>query len=157
MTHPLQTNLIITDSEVEETAGFRCGLEVIVLINAGLIGKSQNTLFGKQVIEFEFAELDVDPTAAKQIIQAGEDGFEVKGPGVIRGREHVERNVFGKSAAGVKVQPAPVEAMRGDSRFFLTRGRNRRIIDAHAIDAFAMPDRGDAESHRPIGGSLIDG
>ena len=84
--------------------------EVVELVNAAVAGERQNALFGKQVVEFELAQLDVEPGAAEQVVEPRHDGFKVERRRIIGRRQHVEREILLQSAAGVEVEAAQVKA-----------------------------------------------
>src|SRR5277367_6575700 len=56
----------------------------------------------------------------------------------------------------MEVEAAPIEAMRGEAGFGLAARSGGAIYSGIGL-VFTMPDRGDAESYWPIGGTLIDG
>ena len=52
--------------------------KVIGLINSAIAGQGENTLFGEKVVEFELAQLHVEPGAAEHIVKPAHDRFKVK-------------------------------------------------------------------------------
>ena len=157
------SNLVVTDAEmcilprsVLSLDSRGQGLKVIVRIRPRHVRERQNALFGEQVIQLELTHFDVEPTAAEKIVQARPNRFEVEGSRIVRGRQHVERYVFCQCATGVKVQAAPIEPIRCDFGFNVIRA-TYSVVHSNAICALSMPERRDAERHRPIAGVLVDG
>src|ERR1700722_12904396 len=96
MPHQLQSDLIVANSKGElgegwiEAVVLGGGLKVVVGVDAGNAGQGKNALLRQEVVELEFAELDVEPTAAGEIIESGKDGFKVESAGIVRGWQHVK-------------------------------------------------------------------
>ena len=67
---------------------------MIVLVEAAGVAQGNNALLGVQVVELELAELDVEPGAAGQVVQAAPYGFKVKRAGVVRGGQDIKRNIL---------------------------------------------------------------
>src|SRR5215472_1918856 len=128
---------------------------MIVLVAAADVAQGEDALLGMQIVEFEFAELNVQPGGSRQVIQSAPHRFEVEGTGVVRRWQNVKRNVFGQRACGMEIQAAPVKSLGVDLR--LHSGSGRCAVYANAVCAFAMPVRGDAECYRLISRMLIDG
>src|ERR1700686_4818097 len=120
--------------------------EVIELVDAAIGRKRQNTFLGKKVVEFELAQLYVQPRAAKDVVEARHDGFKVEGGGSIGRREDIEGNILFQSAASVEVEAADIEARRGDPLLDLAVAA---VDDLFAL-ADPMPDRKDAEGDWPV-------
>src|SRR5580704_2831217 len=70
-------------------------LEMVVRIRSRHACERQDALFGEQVIQFELAHFDVEPTAAEEIVEARPNGFEVKCPGIVRGWQNIKRKILG--------------------------------------------------------------
>src|SRR6202022_1175234 len=129
MSHQLHAILVIANTETETSWFFADGLEVAVLIEATSIGQRPNALFREEVVELEFSNFDVQPTAAQQIIEACPNSFEVECAGIVGRRQHVERNVLCQGAGGMKVQPRPIESVGRNPCFHLASKGARRIVD----------------------------
>src|SRR5579884_2503431 len=102
MSHPLQTELVVTDLREAIVIAYR--LEVIKLIETANRRQVFNSLFRNDVIQLEFSELDVQPGALQQVVEAYPCGFKVEGGSRIRRRCQQERNVLEKCAAGQYVE-----------------------------------------------------
>src|ERR1700687_771175 len=111
-----------------------------------------------QVIEFKFPELDIEPTASEQIVEAGPDRLKVESAGIVRGWQYIEGNVLRERAGGMEIEASPIEPVSSNLSLSL-RWRDCRWvgIDRDAIGAFTMPDGRDAEGKRPIRSILEDG
>ena len=64
--------------------------EMVVLVKAAIPRERQNALLGNQVIEFEFAELHVEPGTVSKIVETNPDRLKVERSGFIRGRNQKE-------------------------------------------------------------------
>src|SRR5580692_13050993 len=152
MSHPFDADLVVADTKF---VGFTDRLEVIVRVNAGYVCKRQDALFGEQVVELKLAQLDVQPGTARNVVDAGPDGFEVERRRVIRGRKNVERIIIRESSGGVEIQTTPVKSVGRDGRF--VSAESVRSIHLHLVGAFTMPDRRDTERNGPVSRLLKDG
>jgi len=85
------------------------GMKVIGLINATVTGERENALFRKQVIEFESAQLKVEPGTVEDVIEADKDLLKVKSASRIGRREQIERDVLLESSTGVEIESAQVK------------------------------------------------
>src|ERR1700686_1927175 len=128
--------------------------EVIELVDAAIGRKRQNTFLGKKVVEFELAQLYVQPRAAKDVVEPRHDGFKVEGGGGIGRREDIEGNILFQRAAGVEVETAEIETRRGDP--LLDLAAFSAGVDGNFAGAYPMPDRQDTERYRPVSGILPD-
>src|SRR5438034_10345978 len=63
----LGAELVVAEAEGEHGRVFAHRLEVVHLIETAIVRKAQDSLFGDDVIEFEFPSLDIKPTRAKEI------------------------------------------------------------------------------------------
>ena len=63
MPHHLKAELVV--AHLAEDVAIANRNEVIELVDTAITGKGQDALFGKQVVEFELAQLDVEPGAAE--------------------------------------------------------------------------------------------
>src|ERR1700678_1265509 len=112
MSHVLQAKLVITDLPEDVSIPHRD--EVISLINPAVAGQRQNALLGKQVVQLEPTQLDVEPGAVKNVIQAHKHLLKVKRASPIGRRKQIERDVFLERSGGVEVESAQVESGTGD-------------------------------------------
>src|ERR1035437_245923 len=151
MPHHLDAELVV--AHLSEGIAITNRNEVVELVDATVAGERQDALFREQVVEFKLTELDVQPCAAKQVIQPSHDGFKMKGGGGIGGREHVEGKVFLQRAAGVEVEAAEIETRRSDPLLYLAAAA---AVDGLFALADSMPDGNDAERDRPVSRILPD-
>src|SRR5580704_2976055 len=79
----------------------------------------------------------------------------MEGSGVVRRRQNIKREVFGKRSPGVEVQPAPIESLSGYLGF--VSAGTVRTIHLRFVRALTMPNRRYAESHRPVSRLLENG
>src|ERR1700678_58866 len=155
MSHVLQAELVITDLPEDVSIPHRD--EVISLVNPAVAGERQNALLGKQVVELESTELDVEPGAMENVIQAHKHLLKVKRASPIGRRKQIEGDVLLERSGGVEVEPAQVEAGTGDPLDRGPRGVPVRVsINLHLARAHPVPDRRDAERNRPISRILPD-
>ena len=110
--------------------------EVVKLIDAAVAGERQNAFFRKQIVEFKFAEFDVQPRAAEQVVQPRHDGFKVKSAGGVGRRQQEERKILFQRAAGVEVQAAQVKAGTSDA---LDRGSGGRGVSRQYVSTNTFP------------------
>ena len=150
MTHPLEADLVVAESK--GVACFAHRLKMIVLVSPAKVAEGEDALLGLQIIEFEFADLDVQPGAFQDVIKADKYRFHVKCAGVVGGRKDDERNVLRQSAFGEYVQAAPVEAVL---RHLPLSGRC--AVNRDAVGAHPMPLRRYAKRNRPIRRVLVNG
>jgi len=66
--------------------------------SAALAGESHKALFREQAIEFELAQLKVEPRGVQKVIEPDPGVLEVEAIAFSHGRKHRERNVFVKCA-----------------------------------------------------------
>src|SRR5205807_2418392 len=124
-------------------------LEVVHLIETAIVRKAQDSLFGDDVIEFEFPSLDIKPTRAKEIAEAHIGGFKMKRTVVLRSRHKQKADVLSERPGGENVQAPNVKTMGGQPALGGGAGWER-VSDVCVVHALAMPVRGDAERYRPI-------
>src|ERR1700734_2837689 len=127
---------------------------MVSLINTAVPSQGQNTLFRKQVVEFESAQLEVEPWAMKNVVEANKDLLKVESARGIGGRKQVERDVLLESSSGVEVKTAQVKAGSGDALDRRTScGLAARIgVNFDLAGAHAVPNWRDAEDDRPVAG-----
>jgi hypothetical protein len=61
----LDAELVVADLPEDVAVAHRD--EVIGLIDSAVAGQRENALFGKQVVEFELAQLEIEPGAVKML------------------------------------------------------------------------------------------
>src|SRR5208283_4401400 len=101
MAHPLKTILIVADTKSIEST-FRGGLEVVVGVNARDVCQRQNALFRKQVIQLELAQLEVEPGAPCDVIDASPDRLKVEITAVVGGWQNVKAVILGQGSTGME-------------------------------------------------------
>src|SRR6266403_1866174 len=129
--------------------------EVVDLVQTAVVGKCENALFGDDVVEFELADFDVEPTTAQQIVEAHVRGLEVECSHIVRGRHQKEADVFCQCACGEDVHAGKIETMCGELALCGESGRG--IGDVSAVDAFAVPIGSDTKGDRPVRRLLKNG
>src|ERR1700730_275960 len=108
--HQLGAELIV--SHLPEDVPVALRPEVIELVDTAVSGEGQDAFFGKQIVQFELSELDIEPRAAEQIVEPAHYRFKVKRGCVVGRGQHVEREVLLQCAARVEVEAAQVKAGR---------------------------------------------
>ena len=99
VTHQFHAQLVVTD--LTEDVAIADRDEVVELVDAAVTGQRQDALLGKQVVEFELAQLHVDPRTAKHVVKTRHHRLEVKGPRIVGRREKEEREVLFQRAPGM--------------------------------------------------------
>ena len=89
--------------------------EVISLVNTSIACQRENALFRKQVVEFEATQLEIEPGAVGDVIEAHKDLLKVKSAGIIGRRKQIEGDVLLQRSTGVEVEAAQVKAGAGDA------------------------------------------
>src|SRR5256884_173703 len=151
----LGAELVVAEAEGEHGRVFAHRLEVVHLIETAIVRKAQDSLFGDDVIEFEFPTLVIKPTRAKEIAEAHIGGFKMKRTVVLRSRHKQKADVLSERPGGQNVQAPNVKTMGGQPALGGDAGWER-VSDVCVVHALAMPVRGDAERYRPIGWVLVD-
>ena len=73
MAHKFGANLVIAQTEDVRVSH---GQKVIQLIGAALIRKCQDPLLRQKIVQFEFADLHVEPRRMQQIVKPYKSRFE---------------------------------------------------------------------------------
>src|ERR1700722_8259538 len=140
MSRDLHSELIVSVTEIVNRSG---NVVVIPLIETAVIREEQESLFGDQVVEFKFSELDVEPGAPLDVVKANEGGLEVPRSVLVRRRQENERYSFVERPGRPQVHPGKIKSVllhraRDERRTRSTAG-NR--VDRQIICALSMPVR----------------
>src|SRR6266403_2484991 len=152
MPHPFDTQLVIADAKYIRLrrSRFVQRLEVVVLIEPAVCRQGQNALLREQVVQFELANLDVEPCRIEDIVEPHVCRFNVEGPEFIRRWNEQETDVLGQGPTRQYVQAGIVKTRR-------LHICNRAIVQRHMIGGFHMPIRGGSKGNRPVGCLLENG